>query len=271
MKARSKKSLALELNIPYRTLLRLHTGKQSENEVASYAMKDFMGIDFGSGEQVPDATTLCKFRKLLNQHGLQKQFFDLVQRILKESGKQVTGGAIVDATIIEASGSRKNREKKPDPEMHSTKKGNNYHFGIRLHSKVDPVHGFVQGLEVTAANEAEVKVAARLLHSDDIPIYGDAGYCKLEDHVSDDVARNYRINRQHGTFKLHYGNSLAWEEEKKLEQRKSSVRCKVEYVFHVIKDIFHWWKVRYRGIAKNTAVAYLLCASTNLYLLATMR
>lgn len=236
----------------------------------SYAMKDFMGIDFGSGEQVPDATTLCKFRKLLNQHGLQKKFFDLVQRILRESGKQVTGGAIIDATIIEASGSRKNREKKPDPEMHSTKKGNNYHFGIRLHSKVDPVHGFVQGLEVTAANEAEVKVAARLLHSDDFSVYGDAGYCKLENHVSDGIARNYRINRQRGTFKLHYGNSLAWEEEKKLEQRKSSVRCKVEYVFHVIKDIFHWRKVRYRGIAKNTAVAYLLCASTNLFLLATM-
>lgn len=236
----------------------------------SYAMKDFMGIDFGNGEQVPDATTLCKFRKLLTQHGLQKKFFDLVQKILKDSGKEVTGGTIVDATIIEASSSRKNKEKKPDPEMHSTRKGTKWYYGMRLHTKVDPVHGFVQGVAVTPANEAEVKVAASMLHSDDSVVYGDAGYCKLERYTKDGISRSYRINRQRGTFIRHYGDSLSWQEEKKLEQRKSSVRCKVEYAFHIVKDIFHWRKVRYRGIAKNTAVAYLLCASANIYMLATM-
>lgn len=236
----------------------------------SYAMKSFMGVDFASGEQVPDATTLCKFRKLMTINGLQKKFFAIVQGLLERSGKQVHGGTIVDATIIEASSSKKNREKKTDPEMHSVKKGNNYHFGMRAHIGVDPVMGFTHTVVTTPANTSEVKVAPQLVRENDAVVYGDAGYCKLERYIVDGIQRNYRINRQRGTFKRHYGDSLAWEHEKKLESRISSVRCKVEYMFHIVKDIFHWRKTRYKGIAKNDAFAHLAFASANIYLLAAM-
>lgn len=235
----------------------------------SYAMKTFMGLDFAAGEQAPDATTLCKFRKLLTSNGLQKKFFDMVNELLKRAGKQVRGGTIVDATILEASSSKKNREKRTDPEMHSVKKGSNYHFGMRAHIGADPLYGYVHSLAVSPANASEVKTAPQLIRPDDRVVYGDAAYCKMERYVTDGVKRDYRIIRQRGTFKRHWGNSLAWEEEKKLESRKASVRCKVEYVFHIVKNIFHWRTVRYKGLAKNEAFAYLAFASANLYLLAT--
>ena len=235
----------------------------------SYAMKTFMGLNFAAGERVPDATTLCKFRKLMTVNGLQDQFFEIVQRLLERSGRKVSGGTIVDATIIESSKSTKNRAKKTDPEMHSVKKGSNYYFGIREHIGADPIYGYVQTVVTTPANTSEVKTAATLVRPSDTVVYGDAGYCKLDRYVKDGVGHDYGINRQRGTFKRHYGGSLAWETEKKLEGRKSSVRCKVEYVFHIVKDIFHWRRVRYKGIAKNHAFANLAFASANLYLLAT--
>lgn len=236
----------------------------------SYAMKTFMRLDFGAGEQVPDATTLCKFRKLMTVNGLQKKFFDIVQGLLQHSGKKVHGGTIVDATIIEASGSVKNREKKRDPEMHSVKKGSNYHFGLREHIGVDPVLGYVHTVVTTPANASEVKVAPDLIRPDDTVVYADAGYCNLESYITDGIQRDYRINLKRGTFKLYHGDGLVWQEEKKLEKRKSSVRCKVEFVFHIVKDIFHWRKARYKGIAKNDAFAHLAFASANIFLLATM-
>lgn len=234
----------------------------------SYAMKSFMGIDFSAGEQTPDATTLCKFRKLLNEHGLQKKFFEQVQELLAKEGKLVSGGTIVDATIISAPSSTKNRGKQRDPEMHSVKKNAKWYFGMRAHVGVDPVHGFVHTVVSTAANEAECKVAPRLLRPEDAVVYGDAGYLKMDRYVTDGVKREYRINRQRGTFKRHYGDGLSWQYEKELEKRKSSVRCMVEYVFHIVKDIFHWRKTRYRGIYKNACHAHLLFASANLYMLA---
>ena len=114
---------------------------------------------------------------------------------------------------------------------------------------------------------AEVKEAPKLLREDDEVAYGDAGYCKLERH--DAKKRRYEINRQHGRFRRHYGDGLSWQEEQKLEARKSSVRCKVEYAFHIVKDIFHWRKARYKGIQKNLNYAYLAFACANLYMLAS--
>lgn len=235
----------------------------------SYAMKSFLGLNFDRGEQVPDATTLCKFRRLLGEHDLQKAIFDQVQSVLEEEGKQVKGGSIVDATIIEAPNSTKNASGQRDPEMHAVKKGSKFYFGMRIHIGVDPLHGFVHTLTGTAANRSEVKEAPNLLREDDDVAYGDAGYCKLEKYVTDGKERRYEINRQHGTFRRHYGDSLSWQEEQKLEKRKSSVRCKVEYVFHIVKDIFHWRKTRYKGLKKNTDYAYLAFASANLYMLAS--
>lgn len=233
----------------------------------SYAMRSFLRLSF-MDDQVPDATTLCKFRKLLNEHGIQAQIFMQVQILLAQKGKSVHGGTIVDATIVEASSSKKNKEHATDPEMHSVKKGSKWFFGMRAHVGVDPLLGFVHSLETTPANTAEVKVAPKLLRPDDTVVYGDAGYLKLERYVEDGVERDYRINRQPGTFKLHYGDSLSWTEEKALEKRKSSVRCKVEFVFHIVKDIFGWRRTRYKGIYKNDCQARLLFASANLYMLA---
>ena len=234
----------------------------------SYAMKSFMRINFSQGEQVPDATTLCKFRKLLNEHDLQKKCFAQVQELLAQEGKQVRGGTIVDATIIEAPTSTKNEEKKRDAEMHAVKKNNQWYFGMRLHIGVDPVHGFVHSAICTAGNAPECKVAPQLLREDDAVVYGDAGYLKMERYVEDGIEREYRVNRQRGTFKRHYGGGLAWQFEKELEKRKSSMRSKVEYVFHVVKDIFKWRKVRYKGIHKNACYADLVLAGANLYMLA---
>ena len=235
----------------------------------SYAMKSFLGLNFDQGEQVPDATTLCKFRKLLGEHNLQKTIFDQVQTVLEKEGKQVRGGTIVDATIIEAPSSTKNSNGQRDPEMHSVKKGTKWYFGMRIHVGVDPLHGFVHTLTGTAANQSEVREAPNLLREDDDVAYGDAGYCKLERYVTDGKERRYEINRQHGTFRRHYGDSISWQEEREIEKRKSSVRCKVEYVFHIVKDIFHWRKARYKGLKKNTDYAYLAFASANLYMLAS--
>lgn len=151
--------------------------------------------------------------------------------------------------------------------MHSVKKGTKWYFGMRIHIGVDPLHGFIHTITGTAANVAEVKEAPKLLREDDEVAYGDAGYCKLERY--DTQKRRYEINRQHGTFRRHYGDGLSWQEEQKLEKRKSSVRCKVEYAFHVVKDIFHWRKARYKGIQKNLNYAYLAFASANLYMLAS--
>lgn len=234
----------------------------------SYAMKTFMGIDFSAGEQVPDATTLCKFRKLLNEHSLQKEFFAQIQELLSKEGKLVSGGTIVDATIVEAPASVKNRDKQRDPEMHSTKKNTKWYFGMRVHIGTDPYYGFVHDVVSTAANEAENKVAPKLLREDDRVVYGDAGYLGMDKYVTDGIDREYKINRQRGTFKRHYGDGLAWQYERVLEKRKSRVRCKVEHVFHIVKDIFRWRKLRYRGIHKNDCYAHLLFASANMYLLA---
>lgn len=236
----------------------------------SYAMKTFMGVDFASDTQVPDATTLCKFRKMMTTHHLQKEFFDIIQKLLKRAKLEVVGGVIVDATIISAPNSTKNAEKKRDPEMHSVKKGSNYYFGMRAHIGVDPYYGFVRNVISTPANTSEVKVAPQLIEPTDTVIYGDAGYCKLEAYVDDEAKHSYQINRQRGTFKHHYGDGLGWEYEKQLEKQKSRVRCKVEYMFHIVKDIFHWRKVRYKGIAKNDAFAYLAFATANLFLWTTM-
>ena len=178
------------------------------------------------------------------------------------------GGTIVDATIIEAPDWRKNAGKQRDPEMHSVKKGSKWHFGMRIHIGTDPLYGFVHTISATSANASEVKEAPNLLREDDEVVYGDAGYCKLDRYVTDGKQRRYEINRQRGTFQRHYGNSLSWQEERILERRKSRVRCKVEYVFHIVKDIFRWRKARYKGIAKNLDYAYLTFASANLYALA---
>lgn len=238
----------------------------------SYAMRKFMGIDFISNEQVPDATTLCKFRKLLNDNGIGKLFFDTINYHLKKHGRMLSGGTIVDATIVEAPTSTKNERKSRDPEMHSTKKGNNWHFGAKLHIGVDAATGFVHSLEVTPANVHDVVAAANLIREDDEVVYGDAAYLGLEqrDEIKNDPHKsriNYRINNRVHKLKK-YDNSPAHFWFCFMEKQKSRVRAKVEYPFRVIKRIFGFTKLRYKGLTKNRNYAFVLFAGANAYMCA---
>ena len=168
----------------------------------SYAMRKFMGINFFE-QDVPDATTLLHFRHLLEEHGIGKLFFDAINHCLERAGRMMRGGSIVDATLISAPSSTKNAEKKRDPEMHQTKKGNQWHFGMKCHTGVDAGSGFVHTVEATSANVHDVTVAAKLLREDDEVVYGDSAYLGLEkrDEVKHDPQLStieYRINRRPG-------------------------------------------------------------------------
>lgn len=236
----------------------------------SYAFRKFMRVDFLGDEQAPDATTLCKFRKLLNDNGITELLFDTIKSFLDRHGKLMHGGSIVDATIVEAPTSTKNKQKQRDPEMHQVKKGNQWYFGERLHVGADAGSGYIHSLEVTAANVGERTVVPLLVRDDDKIMYGDAGYTglpkrpefKTDKHLS---SIDYRVNtRNRWRWK---SNVPGFDWDRYIEYQKSRVRCKVEYVFLIIKQRFGYRKVRYKGIKKNKAQAYILCASANLYML----
>ena len=236
----------------------------------SYAMRKFMGINFLERD-VPDATTLLKFRHLLERHGLGKLFFDAINRCLERAGRMMRGGSIVDATLISAPSSTKNANKARDPEMHQTRKGNQWHFGMKCHIGVDAGSGFVHTVDATAANVHDITVAAKLLREDDEVVYGDSAYLGIEKR--EEICENphfsaieFRINRRPGSLPRVSDNAVDWE--RRIESRKSSVRCKGEHPFRMIKNIFGFRKTPYRGIAKNLHRLHILFASANLYMLA---
>lgn len=237
----------------------------------SYAMRKFMGIDFMK-EQVPDATTLLKFRHLIEESGLGKAFFDAISRCLEQCGHMMKGGSIVDATIINASSSTKNAAGSRDPEMHQTKKGNQWYFGMKCHMGVDAGSGYIHSIEASAANVHDIAEAAKLIRPDDEVVYGDAGYLGIEKRpeIIEDENKSkidYRINQRPGKVKkLSEGPAQAWQ--RYLEYQKSSVRAKVEHPFHIIKNTFGFRKVVYRGLSKNLNKLYMLAASTNLLMCA---
>lgn len=236
----------------------------------SYAMRKFTGIDFMT-EAVPDETTLCKFRHLLEANGLNKLFFDAINRLMVRTGHMMKGGTIVDATIINAPSSTKNAEKARDPEMHQTKKGNEWRFGMKCHIGVDAGSGLVHTMTVTAANEHDITQAAKLLREDDEVAYGDSGYLGVQKRP--EIAENenfakidFRINRRPGKLPRVSDNAIDWE--RYIENRKSSVRCKVEHAFRIIKCQFGYKKTVYRGLKKNENRLYAMFACANLYSLA---
>ena len=237
----------------------------------SYAMRKFVGINFLE-EDVPDATTLLKFRRLLEKHGLNKIFFEAINRVMVETGHMLKGGSVVDATIINAPSSTKNAKKQRDPEMHQTKKGNEWRFGMKCHIGVDAFSGLVHTIEVTPANVHDIAVASKLIREDDDVVYGDSGYLgleKREEIVSDEHLSviEYRINRRPSSLQKVSENSIDWD--RVIEHLKSSVRCKVEHPFRIIKCLFGYRKVAYMGLAKNENRLYMLFASANLYALAS--
>lgn len=189
-----------------------------------------------------------------------------------ERGLILKKGTIVDSTFIESPSSTKNREKKRDPEAHSAKKGNTWHFGYKAHIGVDEENGFIHTVKTTAANEHDVTVMNELLHGEEERAYGDSGYIGAKKR-HDAVRKNksgknirYIINRRPSSIKkLSKSGQYA---AKKRERQKSSVRCKVEHVFAVVKNIFRYRKTRYRGLRKQTAKNYIMFALANLYLAA---
>lgn len=234
----------------------------------SYAMRKFMGINFMS-EKAPDATTLLHFRRLLEENGLGKAMFEGINHALEGAGQMMRGGTIVDATIINAPTSTKNEKKERDPEMHQTKKGNEWRFGMKVHIGVDAGSGYVTAVEATSANVHDVTMASKLIRQDDHVVYGDSGYLGIEkrEEISKDSKLSlidYRINRRPGhTYRKHTNDGQAWE--KKIERQKSAVRSKVEFPFRFLKVRCGFGKTVYKGIAKNLNRAHMLFASSNLY------
>ena len=211
------------------------------------------------------------FKLALTEHGLNKLFFDAINRVMVASGHIMKGGTIVDATIIDAPSSTKNMEKKRDPEMHSAKKGNQWRFGMKCHVGVDAGTGYVHTLEVTPANVHDVTVASKLLREDDEVVYGDSAYLGLQkrpEAAHDECLSriDYRINLRPSSIPAVSDNAVDWT--RWIEKRKSSVRCKVEHIFRIIKCQFGYRKARYRGLKKNENRLYAMFTCANLYLLA---
>jgi IS5 family transposase len=249
-------------------MLRLHCLQQWFNlsdpavEEALYdsrAMRQFVGIDLGR-EPVPDETTICKFRHLLEAHQIGEQLFARIGEYLAKHGLQVSRGTLVDATIIHAPSSTKNRQKERDPEMHQTKKGNQWYFGMKAHIGVDSQTKLIHSVAATAANVHDSQVLPELLHGQETRVWGDAAYSGQRE-----VIRQYAPRAQNFVqTKAHRHRSLS-ETERARNRTKSQIRAKVEHAFLVIKRIFGWAKVRYRGLAKNTHWLQISCGLANLY------
>jgi transposase, IS5 family len=231
----------------------------------SLAMRIFTGIDL-SVESVPDATTVLKFRHLLEAHDLTKALFEEVGALLSERKLLMREGTIVDATIIEAAPSTKNRTKERDPAMHQTKKGNQWHFGMKAHIGADMASGLVHTVTATAANVADIAQTHALLHGQEQVAFADAGYVGVE--------KRPEVMAAHPTVAFHVAakrskiKALAEGKRKELHQAlekvKAQVRARVEHPFHVLKNLFRYRKARYRGLTKNLAQLYTLFALANL-------
>lgn len=238
------------------------------NEILdSRAFSQFCCIS--SPTQVPDGDTIGRFRNILANNGLQEKIFLWTVDILNEKGLILKRGTIVDSTIIHAPSSTKNKEKKRDPDAKSTKKGNQWHFGYRVHIGVDKDTGLVHHAEVTPANVHDVTQVDKLVYGQEKEFYGDSGYLNAKEHFSEETFENidevnFEINYRRGIkYKLDPNDRLAFEIE---ENGKSSVRSKVEHVFGVIKRLWKFRRTRYKGLRKQTAKLNMMFALANLYL-----
>jgi len=226
----------------------------------SLAMRRFVGIDLGR-EPVPDETTMCRFRHLLEARDLGRRLFDEVQRHLAAKGLKVATGTIVDATIINAPSSTKNAKKARDPEIHQTKKGKQWYFGMKAHIGVDSRTKLIHAVVATPANVADSTVLADLLHGNETRVWADQAYRgqravirRQAPRAQDFVNRRYR----------HRG--VVDEGERAKNRTKSKVRAKVEHPIGIIKRVFGFAKVRYRGLTKNAHRLLVTCALANLFM-----
>lgn len=231
----------------------------------SQAIRGFVGIDLNV-EAAPDATTLLKFRRLLEAHGLTQRIFAAINTHLAEKGLLLKEGTIVDATIIAAPPSTKNREGARDPDMHQAKKGNQWHFGMKAHIGVDAESGVIHTVVTTPANVNDVNQAHALLHGDETHAFGDAGYTGVQKREENqDSTVTWHVAMKPGKRKALPGTRLG-ELVERIEHVKASIRAKVEHPFHILKNLFKHKKARYRGLAKNTAQLLNLFGLANLVL-----
>jgi IS5 family transposase len=231
----------------------------------SQAMRTFAGIDL-SVESVPDATTLLNFRHLLETHQLTQAIFTEVGTLLSERKLLMREGTIVDATIIAAPSSTKNTRKERDPEMHQTRKGNQWYFGMKAHIGVDAESGLVHRVTGTAANVADITQTHALLHGEEKEAYLDAAYLgieKREEIVTQCPDLQWHVAAKRGKIKA-MAEGRVKDLTVQLERLKAQVRARVEHPFHIIKNLFKHRKTRYRGLAKNTAQLHILFALANL-------
>jgi IS5 family transposase len=226
----------------------------------SAAMRAFVGIDLGR-EPAPDETTVCKFRHLLEHHGLGRQLFEQVGRHLQAQGLKVSSGTIVDATIISAPSSTKNQSGERDPEMRQTKKGNQWYFGMKAHVGVDSKLKLIHSVVATPANVHDSQALPQLLHGNETRVWGDSAYVGQTE-----VIRSVAPKASDFTQAKANRNQPLSEAERSKNRNKSKVRAKGEHPFLVIKRIFGFAKVCYRGIAKNANRLFVACALANLFM-----
>jgi len=212
-------------------------------------------------DYVPDETTILNFRHLLEKHNLADQVFSVINNHLQEKGLLLKEGTIVDASIIAGPSSTKNKNKKRDPEMGSTKKGNNYHFGVKVHSGVDSRSGLVHSVETTSASIADKAMLYELLHGQEKAIFGDKGYVGKEDkHLARDAEVYWGVLDRRGP------NKKLSLKQKKRNKKLSKIRAKVEHPFRIVKSVWGHNKTRYRGLEKNKSHFKMLFALSNLYM-----
>jgi len=226
----------------------------------SPAVRRFVGVDLGVAS-APDETTVLRFRHVLEKHDLGGLMLDAVNVHLEAKGIKIATGTIVDATIIHAPSSTKNMSGERDPEMHQTRKGNQWYFGLKAHIGVDAKEGHVHSLVTSAASVADCHMLPELLHGEERKVWGDGGYQGQTEAIKDAAPKAQDMTCKRTKFK-NYVDEL----QKKKNRNKSSVRAKVEHPFRILKRVFGFDKVRYRGIAKNH---HRLCANfalVNLYL-----
>ena len=229
------------------------------------SMRLFAGIDLGA-DAVPDATTLLNFRHLLEEHGLTKAIFLEVNALLGERQLLMKEGTIVDATIIAAAPSTKNKAKERDPQMHQTKKGNQYYFGMKAHIGADMESGLVHTVTTTAANVADITETHKLLHGEESVAFADAGYIgveKREEIIAAHAQVEFIVGAKRSKIKALPAGPLK-DAKLALEKVKAQVRAFVEHPFHILKNLFRYRKARYRGLAKNYAQLHTLFALANL-------
>jgi len=259
---------------PLATMLRIHLMQQwyslsdpamEDALIEVPTMRRFAGIDMVS-ERIPDETTILAFRHLLEKYNLGEQIFQAVKAHLKDRGMAMKQGTIIDATLISAPSSTKNKAGERDPEMQQTKKGNQWYYGMKVHIGVDKDSGLIHSVETTAANVHDLTPAAELLHGDEEVVYADAGYQGIEKRPEmEGKSTTFRIAMRPGKRRA-LPDTAEGRLDDLVETAKAHIRAKGEHPFRVIKQQFGFQKTRLRGMVRNRCKVNVLAALTNLFL-----